>query len=191
MANVLIACEESQVVTIAFREMGHAALSCDLKGTSGPYPEWHYQGDVRDLLDDESQTWDLVIAFPPCTHLAASGALYFSEKRKDGRQRAAMDFFMYFFDIDCPRVAVENPVGIMSTEYKPPTQIVQPHFFGHNEQKATCLWLKGLPPLEPTINCSGREQRTLKLSGSDRAAERSKTPIGMAHAMARQWGPLL
>jgi site-specific DNA-cytosine methylase len=147
MTRVLVACEESQAVTIELRRMGIEAYSCDVLPCSGGHPEWHLQQDVTPLLQE---AWDIVIAFPPCTHLAVSGAAWFEEKRKDGRQRAAIDFFMQFARADCPRVAIENPVGIMSGLWKPPTQIVQPWQFGDSFTKTTCLWLKNLPPLRPT-----------------------------------------
>ena len=141
--RILVACEESQAVTKELRRLGHEAYSCDLLPCGGGYPLWHIQVDALELL---KMRWDMVLAFPPCTHLAVSGARYFAEKRKDGRQQAAIDFFMRFANCDCPRVAIENPVGIMSTHYRKPDQIIQPWQFGHGETKATCLWLKGLPP---------------------------------------------
>lgn len=144
--KVLVACEFSGVVRDAFIKLGHDAMSCDLlpcDSDLGP----HYQGDVRDLWGKE---WDLIIAHPPCTHLASSGARYFEQKRKDGRQQEGIDFFMEMINAPAPRVAVENPVGVMSTQYRKPDQIIQPYYFGHPESKATCLWLKNLPKLEPT-----------------------------------------
>jgi len=138
--KVLIACEESQAVTVEFRKLGHEAYSCDIEPCSGGHPEWHLQKDVRQVLEDR---WDMIIAFPPCTHLAASGAAWFAQKRADGRQQAAIDFFMLFANHDCRHIAIENPVGIMSTAYRKPDQIIQPWQFGHGETKATCLWLKG------------------------------------------------
>lgn len=183
--KVLVACEESQAVTIAFRNRGHEAYSCDIQPCSGGHPEWHIQGDVLPLLKKD---WDMVIAFPPCTHLAVSGARHFEQKRKDGRQKQGIDFFMEFTKLDIP-FAIENPVGIMSTHYRKPDQIIQPWQFGHGETKATCLWLNGLPKLEPTNIVSGREQRIWKLPPSeDRAKLRSKTFPGIAEAMADQWG---
>lgn len=132
--------------------------------------------------------WDMVLAFPPCTHLAVSGARYFEEKRRDGRQQAAIEFFMKFANCDCPRIAIENPVGIMSTQYRKPDQIIQPWQFGHGETKATCLWLKGLPPLVPTDIVDGREQRVWRMPpGPDRAKMRARTYKGIARAMAEQW----
>jgi site-specific DNA-cytosine methylase len=132
--------------------------------------------------------WDMVLAFPPCTHLAVSGTRYFEEKRRDGRQQAAIEFFMKFANCDCPRIAIENPVGIMSTQYRKPDQIIQPWQFGHGETKATCLWLKGLPPLVPTDIVDGREQRVWRMPpGPDRAKMRARTYKGIARAMAEQW----
>lgn len=185
--KVLVACEESQAVTIELRKLGHEAYSCDILPCSGGYPEWHIQGDVVPLL---SEKWDMIIAFPPCTDLAASGARWFEEKRRDGRQQASIDFFLRFTQLDhIPRVAIENPVGIMSTIYRKPDQVIQPYQFGHGEQKATCLWLKGLPKLEPTEIVEGREQRIWKMApGPERAKLRSKTFKGIAEAMANQWG---
>jgi len=183
---VLIACEESQAVTMAFREKGIKAFSCDILPCSGGHPEWHIQGDVTQIL---VKGWDMIIAFPPCTHLAVSGARWFAEKRADGRQQAAIDFFMLFANVDCPRVAIENPVGIMSTEWRKPDQIIQPWMFGHGETKATCLWLNGLPLLKPTEIVEGREQRIWKMAPSEeRSKLRSKTYTGIARAMAEQWG---
>jgi len=186
MTKILVACEESQAVTIAFRKLGIDAFSCDILPCSGGHPEWHIQADVTSLL---VEGWDMIIAFPPCTHLAVSGARWFPEKRADGRQQAAIDFFMLFANADCPRVAIENPVGIMSTIWRKPDQIIQPWQFGRGETKATCLWLKGLPLLQPTQIVDGREQCIWKMPPSaQRSKLRSKTYIGIAQAMARQWG---
>ena len=184
--RVLVACEESGVVTGELIKRGHDAYSCDLLPTSGGYPERHLQQDVTVLL---AQQWDMVIAFPPCDHLAVSGARWFAEKRADGRQQQGIDFFMLFTQLDhVPYVAIENPIGVMSTKYRKPTQIIQPWQFGHGETKATCLWLKGLPELQPTNIVEGREQRIWKLPPSkDRAKLRSKTYPGVAEAMAEQW----
>jgi len=152
---------------------------------SGGHPEWHLQGDVLCFLTGGD--WDLVIAFPPCTHLAVSGARHFEQKRADGRQQEAIEFFMMFTKLEC-KWAIENPIGIMSTHYRKPDQIIQPWQFGHGETKATCLWLNGLPKLEPTNIVEGREQRIWKMAPSpDRAKERSKTFAGIAQAMANQW----
>lgn len=200
--NVLIACEESQRVCIEFRKKGHLAFSCDIEECSGGHPEWHIKEDVLRILNGECEfttqngdnwifpcKWDLIIAFPPCTHLAVSGARYFEQKRKDGRQQQGIDFFMEFTKADCEKIAIENPIGIMSTHYKKPDQIIQPWMFGHGETKATCLWLKNLPKLEPTNIVDGREQRIWRMPpGPERAKERSKTYEGIARAMADQWG---
>lgn len=183
--KILVACEESQAVTIELRRIGHEAYSCDIEPCSGGHPEWHLQVDALELL---KMKWDMILAFPPCTHLAVSGARYFEQKRKDGRQQAAIDFFMRFANSDCPRIAIENPVGIMSTVWKKPDQIIQPWQFGHGETKKTCLWLKGLPPLISTEIVEGREQRIWKMPPSeDRAKNRAKTFPGIARAMAEQW----
>ena len=186
---ILIACEESQVVTIALRTINIEVYSCDLLPCSGDFPEWHIQDDVTNIL---CHNWDMIIAFPPCTHLAVSGARHFERKQKDGRQQQAIDFFMEFTDLDCPLVAIENPVGIMSTVWRKPHQIIQPWQFGHGETKATCLWLKGLPKLIPTNIVAGRQSRIHRMSPSeDRAQLRSKTYEGIAQAMADQWGKFM
>lgn len=183
--KILVACEESQAVTIELRRLGHEAYSCDIEPCSGGHPEWHLQVDALELL---KMKWDMILAFPPCTHLAVSGARYFEQKRKDGRQQAAIDFFMQFANADCSKIAIENPVGIMSTYYRKPDQIIQPWQFGHGETKRTCLWLKGLLPLVPTNIVDGREQRIWKMPPSaDRAKNRAKTFPGIAKAMAEQW----
>ena len=192
--RVLIACEESQAVTIELRRLGHEAYSCDIIPCSGGHSEWHLQEDVTPLL---KQRWDMIIAFPPCTHLAVSGAAWFEQKRKDGRQQEAIDFFMMFANADCERISIENPVGIMSRIYKKPSQIVQPYEYGHMEQKRTCLWLKGLPLLRPTNNVydemmklpkNKRERLHYLPPSPERAKLRSKTFPGIAKAMAEQWG---
>lgn len=184
--KVLVACEESQEVCKAFRALGHEAYSCDVEPCSGGHPEWHLQVDALELL---KMRWDMILAFPPCTDLAVSGAKWFAEKRADGRQKKSIDFFMQFANADCQRIAIENPVGIMSTVWRKPDQIIQPWMFGHGETKKTCLWLKGLPPLKPTDIVDGREQRVWKMPPSpDRAKLRSKTYPGIARAMAEQWG---
>lgn len=183
--RILCACEESQAVTIEMRKNGHEAYSCDIQDCSGGHPEWHIKGDALELIKLQ---WDMIIAFPPCTNLAVSGARYFAEKQRDGRQQASIDFFMAFVNADCPRIAIENPVGIMSTKYRKPDQIIQPWQYGHGETKATCLWLKGLPMLQPTEIVNGREQRVWKMPPSkNRAKMRSKTFPGIAKAMADQW----
>lgn len=191
--KVLLACEESQICAAAFRLLGHNAHSCDLLPPSGGHPEYHIQGDVFELLEETPGVWDLVIAFPPCTDLAASGARWFPRKIADGSQARAIDFFMRFTRLDSiPRVAIENPVGIMSTHYRKPDQIIHPWMFGHGEMKATCLWLKGLPPLMPTFIVDGRDSRIHKMpGGKNQAYLRSKTYPGIALAMAEQWGGLI
>jgi len=147
--RVLVACEFSGIVRDAFRERGHDAVSCDLEPTERPGP--HLKQDVFSALHFTSASWDMMIAFPPCTHLASSGARWFAAKRADGRQQAGIDFFMALVNApDIPRIAIENPVGIMSTRYRKPDQIIQPYQFGEDASKATCLWLKGLPKLVPT-----------------------------------------
>ena len=176
--KILVACEESQAVTIELRKLGHEAYSCDIIEPSGGHPEWHIQQDVLPFLDGKcefktvdgtlhniSDRWDMIIAFPPCTHLAVSGAAHFKKKRADGRQRESIEFFMNFLNADCDRIVVENPVNIISgkyiTQHFPdlaikyglpikPTQTIQPYEHGDNAQKKTCLWLKGVSPLKPT-----------------------------------------
>lgn len=187
--KVLIACEESGAVTAAMVARGVDAWSCDLQETSGSLPHRHIRGDVLDAL--QYGNWDAVIAFPPCTHLASSGARWFAEKRADGRQGEAIAFFREF--IGCaPMVAIENPIGIMSRVWRKPDQIIQPWQFGHGETKATCLWLQGLPKLVPTQIVGGRRGRILEYSPSpDRGKLRSKTYTGIAAAMAAQWASYL
>lgn len=223
--NVLIACEESQEVCKAFRARGHNAFSCDLQECSGGHPEWHIRGNVLGILSPNDYganeppeiafvtddlkyhcivgPWDLIIAHPPCTNLAVSGARHFARKRADGSQARSAAFFMEFTRADCPRIAIENPVGIMSTIYKKPTQIIQPYEYGDPHRKATCLWLKGLPPLVPTnivepelktyIRKDGRKVTFDRMycegtHGIPRGKARSKTFPGIARAMAEQWG---
>ena len=195
---VLIACEESQAVTIEFRKLGIETFSCDVMPCSGGHPEWHIQGDVVPLLAWD--WWEMIIAFPLCTHLAVSGAAWFAEKRKDGRQQQGVDFFMEFADCGCEKVVIENPVGIMSTKWRKPDQIIHPWMFGHPEKKSTCLWLKGLPRLVETNNVKeymetlpkNRQERLHYLPPSPKRSEaRSKTFPGIAKAMAEQWGTLL
>lgn len=200
--KVLIACEESQAVCKEFRKLGHEAYSCDILDCSGGHPEWHIKGDVTSLLNEK---WDLVIAFPPCTHLAVSGAAWFEQKRKDGRQQRGIDFFMNFTQFKCDRVAIENPIGIMSKIYRKPDQIIQPYQFGDSFQKSTCLWLNGLPKLQPTNivdrgkmieYASGRRMPEwyaglYKLKKEERAKMRSKTFPGIAKAMAEQWSEFI
>ena len=185
--KVLIACEESQTVCKAFRERGHEAYSNDIIECSGGHPEWHLQMDCFEAI--KLMNWDLMIAHPPCTHLASSGAKHFRQKQLDGRQASAIEFFMKLTVTNITKVAIENPVGIMSSIYRKPDQIIQPWQFGHGETKATCLWLKNLPKLQPTNIVDGREQRIWKLPpSSERAKLRSKTYEGIARAMAEQWG---
>ena len=176
--KILVACEESQAVTIELRKLGHEAFSCDIIKCSGGHPEWHIMQDVLPLLNGRCSfktmdgiehsidgKWDVIIAFPPCTHLAVSGAAWFEKKRNDGRQKDAIEFFCQFLNADCDRISIENPVGIISGKYIPkwfpdlaekynlpikPTQIIQPYEYGHAAKKTTCLWLKGLPNLVPT-----------------------------------------
>ena len=182
---MLVAFEYSGVVRDAFLRRGHDAMSCDLLPTDAPGP--HYQGDVLDIINDG---WDLMLAFPPCTHLAVSGAKHFAAKRADGRQQQGIDFFMSIANVEgISKIAIENPIGIMSRLYRKPDQIIQPWQFGHGETKATCLWLKGLPLLMPTNIVSGREARVHKMApGPNRWKERSRTMSGIAAAMATQWG---
>jgi len=181
--KVLIACEESQVVCKAFREKGHEAFSCDIQDCSGGHPEWHIKDDIFNVI---YQDWDLRIGFPPCDHLAVSGARWFEEKRKDGRQQKGIEFFLRLAEV-CN--AIENPIGIMSSLFRKPDQIIQPWQFGHGETKATCLWLKGLPLLKATNEVTGREGRIWRMApGPNRSKERSKTFSGIAEAMSLQWG---
>lgn len=181
--KVLIACERSGKVRDAFRKLGAEAWSCDIEPADDG-SLYHLQGDVTPWL---AYAWDLVIGFPPCTHLSSSGARWWPEKRADGRQQRAAEFFLQFTRLRCPW-AVENPIGHMSTAYRKPDQIIQPWQFGHGETKATCLWLHELPPLRPTNVVEGREARIHKMPQSkDRARKRSETYQGVADAMASQW----
>ena len=181
--RVLIACEFSGVVREAFAARGHDAWSCDLLPTEQPGN--HIHGDVLEVL---GEGWDLMIAHPPCTHTAVSGARWFPEKRADGRQRAAIDFFMALVEAPIPKIAIEQPISIMSTYYRKPDQIIQPWQFCHGETKATCLWLKNLPLLQPTHVVDGREARVHRMPpGPERWRERSRTYQGIADAMADQW----
>lgn len=238
---VLVACEESQAVTKEFRDRGVEAYSCDIIDCSGGHPEWHIKQDVLPLLsgnctfktcDGTSHTiegkWDAIIAFPPCTHLAVSGAPAFEGKRKDGRQRFGVDFFGKFLIADCDKVVIENPVNIISGDYVKtwfpdlceeynlpikPTQRIHPWMFGDNHSKNTCLWIKGLPPLNPTTterptiewfewvdSKTGKKKREDKLihdafikskTAEERQRIRSKTFPGIAKAMAEQWLPYI
>lgn len=198
--RILVACEESQAVTKEFRKLGHDAYSCDIEPCSGGHPEWHLQQDVTELL---KENWDMILAFPPCTHLAVSGAAWFKEKIADGRQQQGIDFFNLFTNLDCSRVAIENPIGIMSTKYRKPNQIIQPWQYGDKASKATCLWLKGLPNLVPTDVVEKEEynihngkkynkwlDESWHLPPAERSKMRSKTFEGIAKAMANQWGNL-
>ncbi|MCP4741380.1 MAG: DNA cytosine methyltransferase [Actinomycetales bacterium] len=195
--KILVACEYSGRVRDAFAAKGHWAVSCDLLPTERPGP--HVQGDVLALLDEHE--WDLLIAFPPCTHLSGSGARWWPQKRADGRQQAAVEFVRRLHDAPIDRIAIENPVGILSTAIRKPNQIIQPWQFGHDASKRTCLWLKGLPQLEPTKLVEGRLVNGRKRWGNqtdsgqnklgpspDRAKVRSLTYQGIADAMAEQWG---
>ena len=185
--RVLVACEYSGVVRDAFIRHGHDAISCDLLPSDsdlGP----HYQGDVFDIIGND---WDLMIAHPPCTHLAVSGARHFARKRESGEQQEAIDFFMRLANAPIKKIAIENPVCIMSSIWRKPDQIIQPWQFGHGETKATCLWLKELPRLQPTNIVEGRDNRIHRMPPSvDRWKLRSKTYQGIADAMAEQWGLL-
>jgi site-specific DNA-cytosine methylase len=182
--KVLVACEYSGAVRDAFRARGHEAMSCDLLPTDKPGP--HYQGPVQDIL---GEGWDLMIAHPPCTHLAVSGARWFKDKQAE--QAEALAFVRLLLDAPIPRIALENPVSVISSRIRKPDQIIQPWQFGHGETKATCLWLKGLPKLVPTDIVEGREARIHKMPPSaDRWKLRSATYQGIANAMADQWGRL-
>lgn len=180
--RVLVACEFSGTVRDAFSKLGHDAWSCDFLPTDSPGN--HIQGDILNILGDG---WDLMIAHPPCTHLCVSGARWFPDKQQE--QQEALDFVVGLMNASVPMIAIENPIGILSTVIRPPDQIIQPWMFGHGETKATCLWLKNLPKLIPTKVVSGREERIYKLPPSeDRWKLRSLTFQGIADAMARQWG---
>ena len=203
--NILIACEESQTVCKAFRAKGHEAYSCDILPCSGGHPEWHLQQDITPLLEQE---WDMIIAFPPCTHLAVSGSRHFAKKMADGRQQEGIDFFMLFANNKCSKIAIENPVSIMATKWRKPDQIIQPYMFGHEAKKTTCLWLKGLPKLKPTkivgqgefyISPNGAKMpkwlsdpvdkngKKIAYNSPEIKILRSKTFQGIADAMAEQW----
>ena len=211
MKRILIACEESDEVRGRFEALGFDAWSCDLQENRNPNAK-HYQGNVFDIINDG---WDAMIAFPPCTHLAVSGARHFEQKRKDGRQQEGIVFFMEMINAPIEHIAVENPMGIMSTIYKKPSQIIQPYFFGDEAQKTTCLWLKNLPLLyhnktpnlfDTDITHVGKGDMiefiskkgvkksqpkwyadALSLSADERSKVRSKTFPGIANAMATQW----
>jgi hypothetical protein len=202
--RILIACEESQAVTKELRLLGHEAFSCDLLPCSGGKPEWHLQKNVFDIINDG---WDMMIAFPPCTDLAVSGARHFERKIADGSQQKSIQFFMDLINAPIDKIAIENPIGIMSSKYRKPDQIIQPWQFGDKAQKSTCLWLKNLPKLKPTdivekgeffdfISKKGEKKRmpmwyykALKEAKTpeQRRTLRSKTFQGIAIAMATQW----
>jgi hypothetical protein len=188
MARVLIACEFSGVVRRAFRALGHEAYSCDLLPAEDGHWD-HVQADLYKFLP-RSNGWDLMIAHPPCTHLAVSGARWFKDKHWE--QQAALRFVHFLLDQPIPHIALENPISIISSRIRKPDQIIQPWQFGHGETKATCLWLKNLPKLVPTNIVEGREARIHKMPpGPDRWKERSRTFQGIADAMAAQWGAVL
>lgn len=201
--NILIACEYSGIVREAFRKKGHYAVSCDLLQTQ--IPGCHHLGDIKQIM--YRQRWDMIIAFPPCTHLSAAGAPSWKQKQLDGRQQEAIDFFMIFVNNSCEKTSIENPTGIMSSAYRKPDQIINPYQFGEPFKKRTCLWLKGLPLLVPTnivepkyhytsnstqgglLKDGTRKKSQLPIYKAwDSAKERSKTFQGIANAMAQQWG---
>ena len=206
--KILVACEESQAVTIELRKLGHEAYSCDIIPCSGGHPEWHLQVDALELL---KMKWDMIIAFPPCTYLTVTGNRWFNVERygekaikRQKDREDAIKFFMAFINADCEKIAIENPIGVMSTAYRKPNQIIHPYMFGDPERKGTCLWLKSLPELKPTNivepniitykNGKGTDSpwhvNTLGLPKEERAKLRSKTFHGIAKAMAEQWaGP--
>jgi site-specific DNA-cytosine methylase len=208
MKRILIACEESQAVTKAFRKLGYEAFSCDLLPCSGGHPEWHYQEDIFEVI---KKGWDLMIAFPPCTDLAVSGARHFERKIADGSQQKSIEFFMDIINADVEKIAVENPIGIMSGKYRKPNQIIQPWMFGDKAQKSTCLWLKNLPNLQPTdivekgeffeFTSKKGEKKRMPMwyykalqeakTPEQRRTLRSKTFQGIADAMAEQWSKVL
>ncbi len=198
---VLVGCEESQEVTKAFRRLGIHAFSCDLQACSGGFPDWHLQMDL--FLALKIRKWDLAILHPPCTYLTVSANKWLKDQperksgalvgkaRRDARKEA-IDFFMKCVNCGIDKWAIENPIGIMSTEYRKPNQVIQPWMYGHGETKATCLWLRGLPRLNGFNVVDGREQRIHKMKPSeDRTKERSKTYKGIADEMARQWSKYL
>lgn len=184
--RVLVACEESGEVRRAFRSLGHDAWSCDILPARDGDDLHHLLGDVRRWISTKRR-WDLMIAFPPCTHLCVSGARWFKDKAQE--QAEALDFVQTLLDAPIPRIALENPIGVISTRIRKPDQIIQPWQFGHGETKATCLWLKNLPKLVPTNIVEGREARVHRMApGPNRARDRSATYSGIAKAMAEQWG---
>ena len=183
--RVIVACEYSGRVREAFRKLGHDAWSCDILESEDD-SEFHIQTRIEDIINDG---WDLMIAHPPCTHLAVSGARHFKAKQESGVQQEALEFVRLLLEADIPKIALENPISIISSKIRKPDQIIQPWQFGHGETKATCLWLKGLPKLVPTNIVEGREQRIHKMPPSPtRWKERSRTYQGIADAMAAQWG---
>lgn len=210
MKRILLACEESQAVTKAFRKLGFEAFSCDLLPCSGGHPEWHFQEDMFEVIKREPK-FDLMVAFPPCTDLAVSGARHFERKIADGSQQKSIEFFMSVINADVERIAVENPIGIMSGKYRKPDQIIQPWMFGDKAQKSTCLWLKNLPLLEPTnivekgeffeFTSKKGEKKRMPMwyykalqdakTPAERRTLRSKFFQGMANAMAEQWSEVL
>ena len=184
--RVLVACEYSGRVRDAFLKRGHYALSCDLLPCESEQSGDHYQGDVTEILD---HGWDMMIAHPPCTHLAVSGARWFKDKQQE--QKEALDFVKLLLDAPIGRIALENPISIISSRIRKPDQVIQPWQFGNGETKATCLWLKNLPKLTPTNIVEGREARVHKMApGPNRWKERSRTFEGIANAMAEQWSNL-
>jgi site-specific DNA-cytosine methylase len=204
---VLVACEESQAVTVKLRNMGIEAFSNDIVDCSGPLPQYHIRADLNDIINEE---WGMIIAFPPCTDLCVSGSTWFEEKRKDGRQQRAFEFFMNIVNANCKHIAIENPVGVMSTLYRKPDQIIHPYYFGDPVSKKTCLWLKNLPLLyyqktpdlfSDKTTVVDYEYRIFgngkKYSGpaanwystpEERSKQRSKTYPGIANAMGQTWG---
>ena len=209
--NVLIACEESQRVCVAFRERGHNAFSCDIEPCSGGHPEWHIMQDVIPLLNGQcsfktmdgiehsiDRKWDLIIAHPPCTYLSNAGARFLYPKGVLNEDRlklglAAKDFFMAFYNADCEKICIENPTPSRVYELPKYTQVIQPWMFGHPVQKRTCLWLKGLEPLKPTEIVEERQSSKVPgnwftKGGKERQQNRAKTFPGIAAAMAAQWG---
>jgi hypothetical protein len=195
--NILVGCEESQAVCIQLRKIGHIAYSCDLRECSGGHPEWHLKMDIFEAIN--LKKWDAAIFFPPCTYLTNSANRWYKDQppRKSGtlvgeeRRKArieAIKFFMSLYNCGISKIAIENPIGVMSRVFRKPDQVIQPWMFGHGETKATCLWLKNLPKLTPTNIVDGREQKMFNLPKTkDRAILRAKTYLGVAQAMSNQW----
>tara|TARA_R110002020_G_scaffold449135_1_gene662123 strand:- start:89 stop:637 length:549 start_codon:yes stop_codon:yes gene_type:complete len=180
--NVLVGCEFSGIVRDEFRNLGHKAISCDLL-PSEKSNTWHIQKDIKEI---DFSKFDLAIFFPPCTHLCSSGARWFKDKKIE--QKEALEFIKFLMNLPIPKIAIENPIGVISTKIRKPNQIIQPYEYGHGETKATCLWLKNLPKLKPTNIVKGREQRIWKTPpGKNRWKIRSRTYLGIAKAMASQW----